>query len=89
VIMAGRAGAVWLTKRIAGRELVNLELHGIDLADATEDGLQALAPHQPDLRKTRAEKTDTLHAVIDTLHDQGYQFVTLAQAAHVFAHLST
>ncbi len=85
LIMAGKRGALTLTKLIAGRSLVNLELHGIDLADAEEDGLNDLREHQPDLRKTRGEKNEILHAVIEALHDQGYQFVTLAQAAHVFS----
>lgn len=87
VVMAGERGALTLTKLIAGRSLVNLELHGIDLADADEDGLLELRPHQPDLRKSRAQKTATLHAVFEALHDHGYQFVTLAEAAHVFSSL--
>lgn len=87
LLLAGKRGALALTKLIAGRSLVNLELHGIDLADADEDGLSALRPHQPDLRKTLAEKNETLRAVIEALHERGYQFVTLADAAHVFASL--
>ncbi|HEX2676325.1 MAG TPA: polysaccharide deacetylase, partial [Polyangiales bacterium] len=85
LVMAGKRGALTLTKLIAGRSLVNLELHGIDLADAEEDGLQDLRAHQPDLRKTRVEKAETLRAVFEALHDHGYQFVTLAEAAHVFS----
>lgn len=85
VIMAGARGAKALTRLIAGRSLVNLELHGIDLADAEQDGLQGLAPHQPDLRKTLAAKLETLRATIDALRDHGYEFVTLAEAARVFS----
>jgi peptidoglycan/xylan/chitin deacetylase (PgdA/CDA1 family) len=85
LVLAGKRTALTLTRLITGRSLVNLELHGIDLADADEDGLAELREHQPDLRKSRAEKAETLHAVIEALHDKGYQFVTLAEAAHVFA----
>jgi peptidoglycan-N-acetylglucosamine deacetylase len=85
LVMAGRRGALALTRLIAGRSLVNLELHGIDLADAEADGLTQLRPHQPDLRKSLEEKTETLRAVFDSLHALGYQFVTLSEAAHVFS----
>jgi peptidoglycan/xylan/chitin deacetylase (PgdA/CDA1 family) len=85
LIMAGARGAVGLTRLIAGRNLVNLELHGIDLADAEQDGLEGLAPHQPDLRKPVGDKLATFRATIDALRDHGYEFVTLAQAARVFS----
>jgi peptidoglycan-N-acetylglucosamine deacetylase len=85
LIMAGARGSVGLTRLIAGRSLVNLELHGIDLADAEQDGLQGLAPHQPDLRKSLADKLATLRATIEALREHGYEFVTLADAARVFS----
>jgi peptidoglycan-N-acetylglucosamine deacetylase len=80
--LAGQAGARWLTRAMLGRPLVNLELHGIDLADASEDGLTFLRPHQPDLRRPLAHKRAALGAAIDTLRKAGYRFVTLAEAAH-------
>lgn len=88
LLLAGKRGARMLTKLIAGRSLVNLELHGIDLADADEDGLADLRAHQPDLRKSQAEKADTLRAVFEALREHGYQFVTLADAAHVFSSIT-
>ncbi len=81
VALAGERGADLLTRQIVGRPLVNLELHGIDLADADEDGLQALRPHQPDLRKSAAFKERSLRAAVARLRASGYRFVTLAKAA--------
>jgi hypothetical protein len=85
LVMIGEAGAGWLTRRIVGRPLVNLELHGIDLADAEQDGLGFLAPHQPDLRRSLQFKNSALESAIWTLHGAGYEFVTLAEAAQRFA----
>jgi peptidoglycan-N-acetylglucosamine deacetylase len=81
LIWAGQRGARELTRLIAGRPLVNLELHGIDAADAELDGLQALRPHQPDLRRSAAAKVEILRGVVAELRDAGYEFVTLAGAA--------
>ncbi|MBC7171754.1 MAG: polysaccharide deacetylase, partial [Polyangiaceae bacterium] len=81
LVLAGERGARKLTELVVGRPLVNLELHGIDLADAVEDDLGFLAPHQPDLRKTAREKEASLRAALDVLRTEGYRFVTLASAA--------
>jgi len=81
LVLAGRTGARRLVRGILGRPLVNLELHGIDLADATADGLDWLAPHQPDLRVTAREKRATLTGVVDLLRGAGYRFVRLDEAA--------
>jgi peptidoglycan-N-acetylglucosamine deacetylase len=83
--LAGEGGSRWLTRRIVGRPLVNLELHGIDLADAGDDGLAFLRPHQPDLRRPLAQKRAALRVAIGTLRDAGYRFVTLAEAARRLA----
>jgi hypothetical protein len=85
LVLAGRRGARLLTEAIAGRSLVNLELHGIDAADASEDGLSSLAGTQPDLRLSAANKLATLHSVLERLRELGYRFVTLAGAARAFA----
>ena len=84
VVMAGRRGARWLTRSVIGRPLVSLELHGIDLADAHEDGLGFLAPHQVDLRRTATEKEAALRAAIETLRTSGHRFVTCDDAARAF-----
>ncbi len=81
VVLSGVLGARMLTDMIAGRPLVNLELHGIDLADADEDGLDWLRPYQPDLRRTARQKEEALTSAISTLRSRGYEFVTLAEAA--------
>jgi hypothetical protein len=84
VALSSQRTARWLARRIAHRPLVNFELHGIDLCDAEEDGLQFLAPHQVDLRRTLAHKRASLVAAIRGLVDAGYELVTLAQAAERF-----
>lgn len=81
VVLAGATGARALTRLAATREVVSLEMHGIDLADAAEDGLEFLAPHQPDLRKTAAQKEEAIRASIGELRRAGYSFVTCAEAA--------
>jgi hypothetical protein len=88
LVMAGENGAAWLAQRIAGRPLVNLELHGIDLADAAQDGLEFLAPHQFDLRKSLDHKRTALSRAIWVLRGAGYRFVTLQQAADAFAQVA-
>jgi peptidoglycan/xylan/chitin deacetylase (PgdA/CDA1 family) len=83
--LAGRSGARALTRLIAGRSLVSLELHGIDAADAQSDGLQSLlVPQQPDLHRSAHEKLRNLETALTTLRDAGYEFVTLSQAAQLF-----
>jgi peptidoglycan/xylan/chitin deacetylase (PgdA/CDA1 family) len=81
VVLGGERGARALTDRIIGRPLVNLELHGIDLADADEDDLGFLRPYQPDLRKPLRQKEAALRAALGRLREAGYRFVTLATAA--------
>ena len=84
VTLAGPDRARWLARLCAGEPLVNLELHGIDVLDAT-DGLEALVPHQPDVRVPRQQKLDALAAVVEELRGAGHAFVTLAEAAENFA----
>lgn len=85
VVLWGEPAAKQLTRAIAGRPFVNLELHGIDLADAERDNLDFLRPHQPDLRKTYAQKAAALRAAIHQLREAGYSFVTCHEAARAFS----
>jgi peptidoglycan/xylan/chitin deacetylase (PgdA/CDA1 family) len=64
----------------AADPLFNFELHGIDFLDA-EDGLEALRPHQPDVRVPVSSKLDALSALVDELKGQGRGFVRLDEAA--------
>jgi peptidoglycan-N-acetylglucosamine deacetylase len=80
VTLAGADRARWLTRLVIGEPLVNLELHGIDVLDAG-DGLEALRPHQVDVRVAHAQKLEALSAVIETLRGAGYAFVRLDAAA--------
>lgn len=81
LILAGRRGAAALTRMIVGRPFVNLELHGIDLADRALDGLGFLRTSQPDLRIGLESKRQILEASIHRLKLEGYSFVTLSDAA--------
>jgi peptidoglycan/xylan/chitin deacetylase (PgdA/CDA1 family) len=85
VVLAGALGAKLLTRLASARDFVNLELHGIDLSDAHEDCLGALAPYQPDLRRSAAQKRAALTAAFGELKQRGYRFVTLAEAAAHYA----
>jgi peptidoglycan/xylan/chitin deacetylase (PgdA/CDA1 family) len=83
-VLANRISARWLTRGIIGRQLVNLELHGIDAADAELDGLGDLRRHQPDLRLSAAAKLANLREAIAILRAHDYVFVTLDDAARRF-----
>ncbi len=80
VTLAGPTRARWLAQMCVGDPLINLELHGIDVLDAS-DGLEELRPFQPDIRVPVARKLEALHAVFDTLRRAGYAFVTMREAA--------
>jgi hypothetical protein len=80
VVAVGPAGASAMARGLVGQELINLELHGIDVLEAA-DGLQALAAHQHDLRISLLRKLATLDRVVYTLQNAGYRFCTMAQAA--------
>ena len=84
VTLAGPTRAKWLAKMCVGEPLVNLELHGIDVLDA-DDGLEALRPHQPDVRVSKETKLASLHAVVEVLRAAGYTFVTTQEAAKAFS----
>ena len=80
VTLGGPAVARGLARMCVGEPLVNLELHGIDVLDAG-DGLEALRPHQVDVRVARDRKVESLRAAVAELRRAGYAFVTLAEAA--------
>jgi len=84
VTLAGPTRARWLAKMCVGEPLVNLELHGIDVLDAA-DGLEALRPHQPDVRVPQARKIDAILAACTELKRAGYTFVSMREAAATFA----
>ena len=83
VTMAGPTGARRLAKMCVGEQLVNLELHGIDVLDE-RDGLEALAPHQIDVLVARELKLAAIRAVVAALREEGYDFVTMREAAGKF-----
>jgi peptidoglycan-N-acetylglucosamine deacetylase len=80
----------WLRRRMVSSALgtphFNLELHGIDLADAATDGIsQVLIARQPDLRISLARKRAALDATLAQARAAGATFATLAEAAEHFA----
>ena len=67
------------------RRFFNLELHGIDLIDAEEDGVPAaLTLRQPDLRVSLAVKERALEATLGRLCLE-YEVTTLEEAARIVA----
>jgi len=75
----GEHGARLYTRLLRQEAWVNLELHGIDFLDQN-DGLRALAAHQPDLRVAWLKKRARLTAVVHELKTSGRSFVRLNEA---------
>lgn len=70
-----------LLASIAAEPVFNFELHGIDFADAEEDGIPGeLVARQPDLRLPAKEKLARLDAILTELA-RTFEFVTLAELA--------
>ncbi|WP_437971008.1 polysaccharide deacetylase family protein [Sorangium sp. So ce260] len=80
VALAGAAGARLLARACAGEALVNLELHGMDFLDRG-DGLEALAPYQPELRVPLGRRLEALGAFVEEVARGGAGFVRLDEAA--------
>ena len=60
----------------------NFELHGIDFADAEQDGIPGeLVARQPDLRVPIADKLARLERLLDTARARAGTFATLAEVA--------
>jgi peptidoglycan/xylan/chitin deacetylase (PgdA/CDA1 family) len=81
--LLGPTLAALLTRSLIGQELINLELHGVDLLDE-HDGLGELSPHQLDLRVPLLRKWAVFTEVVSVLRSAGYSFVRLDEAAHAF-----
>jgi hypothetical protein len=81
LVLAGKTLAAALARQASSMGFVNLELHGIDFADAETDGLGYLKRFQPDLRLSGERKIGILERVVKTLLDRGMQPVTLIEAA--------
>jgi peptidoglycan-N-acetylglucosamine deacetylase len=81
VVVGGERVARALARGCAGRPLVSFEAHGIDLANAERDGLEALLPHQPDLRVPLDQKLARLASAVRELEVRGHRFVRMDDAA--------
>ncbi|WP_437681562.1 polysaccharide deacetylase family protein [Sorangium sp. So ce131] len=86
VALAGAAGARLLARACAGEGFVNLELHGMDFLDRS-DGLEALAPVQPELRVALGRRMEALGAFVEEIArggrggGGGARFVRLDEAS--------
>ncbi len=83
------AAPEWIRKRLVAasvrRRFFNLELHGIDLADAVTDGIpSALVARQPDLRRSLAHKLQALESTLAEIRATGATFRTLEQVPPAF-----
>ena len=85
LVLGGTRIARLLSRQMLGRELINLELHGFDVADVRDDALEALAPHRADLRRTAQDKLAALRAAVHVIRNAGYEIVTLEEAAGRFS----
>ena len=79
----------WLRRQLIAamrrRGFFNLELHGIDLCDAEEDGIPGqLVARQPDLRVPLARKRAALEEVLDAVQ-AGFQMARLRDLAERWA----
>jgi hypothetical protein len=77
-------GARLLARTLLAEALVNLELHAIDFL-GSDDGLDGLAKHQPDVRVPFVRKIAALTAVVELLRSKGFGFVRLDEAARASA----
>lgn len=84
VALAGPRGARLLARACAHEPLVQLELHGMDFLDRA-DGLEALAPHQPELRAPLGARLEALSAFVEEIRRAGRRFVLLDEAAAAFS----
>lgn len=83
VALARPAGARLLARACAGEPLVQLELHGMDFVART-DGLEVLAPHQPELRVPLERRLAALSAFVEEIKRARRSFVRLDEAAEAF-----
>src|SRR5687768_3052087 len=80
LVLAGPDGARLLTRTLLREPFVNLELHGFDFL-GLEDGLGALAAHQPDAKLSLDRKLASLGAAVELLARHDFSFVRLDAAA--------
>jgi peptidoglycan/xylan/chitin deacetylase (PgdA/CDA1 family) len=79
----------WLRRHLVraalGADFFNLELHGIDLADADADEIPpALIARQPDLRRPLAHKLAALDETLTAARASGARFARLDEVAAAF-----
>jgi len=86
LVLLGDRRARRLTRQMLAGPVLHLELHGFDVADAALDGLEALAPHRPDLRKRAEDKLATLRATLGLIRGAGYEIVPLRSLARSARH---
>lgn len=88
IVLSGALGARALVQQVICEDLINLELHGIDALDESDD-LRELAVVQRDLRIRWRHKLSIFSGVVRQLRDAGYRFVTLQVLARTVADTTT
>jgi peptidoglycan-N-acetylglucosamine deacetylase len=82
LLLAPTAVRARILESMRARRFFNLELHGIDLIGADEDGIPAqLVAKQPDLRASLTQKLRALEATLDRLALDDYRFLPLRDVA--------
>jgi hypothetical protein len=79
--MAGPAVSRVLGRAVARRRFVGLELHGIDLLDDRDAGLDDLVGRQPDVTVPRERKAASIAAAVRALLAAGAEPLTSREAA--------
>jgi len=62
-----RLPALWLARALGRRPFVTVELHGIDLVDVHDDGMEDLARLQPGLTSPWQQRRDTFQTIFGPL----------------------
>ena len=79
--LMGRMAASSIARFASKLSFVNIELHGIDFADAGGDGIGYMKEYQIELRTPLTRRRQTLERVVSILLDSGLEPVTLLSAA--------
>ncbi|RMF98465.1 MAG: hypothetical protein D6734_00260 [Candidatus Schekmanbacteria bacterium] len=85
IILLPRFILKFLISQLQRREFINIELHIIDFADATDSHLfEPILKIHPGLRIPSSKKEESISYVVTALKQKGYSFKTLAECTELF-----